>query len=109
MREPLEIIEELHRQTAVEAELMTDFFDCLLGRRLPREIDRRVAGQGPGQEKGHDDDAGDDRQCSREAAQDDHQSPAINPWLSITGYQSLAIRSWPIAGNRVCGGSSSGT
>ena len=61
MCEPLEIIDELHRQGAVEAEPMTDFFDCLAGCRWSREIDCGVARQGPGQQKGDHDHPGDDR------------------------------------------------
>ncbi len=72
MSKPLEIIKELHRQAAVEAELVADFLDRLLCCCWSRKINGRVAGQRTGQQKGHDDDAGDDRQRGGEAAQDDH-------------------------------------
>jgi hypothetical protein len=77
MREAFGVIEELHRQAAVEAQLVTDFRDCLLRRGGPGEVDRGVAGQRPGQQKRHDDDPGDDRQRGGETAQDDHRCCAI--------------------------------
>ena len=61
MFEPLEIIEKLHRQGAVEAEPMTDFLDCLRGCRWSRKIDRWVARQRPGQQKRDYNHPGDDR------------------------------------------------
>ena len=78
-RQLSEIIDELQRQAAVEAELMADLLDRLFGRAPVRQKGRRVTRKGTSQQEGDDDDADDARQRGREAAQG--SSPS-SQWIS---------------------------
>ena len=57
VREIGHVAPELHDQRLIEAELMLDDGDRLLGRDRPGEVCGWVAGQNAGQQKGDDDDA----------------------------------------------------
>ena len=77
MQQIIDVDEELHRQAAIEPEVVAHLFDRRgIGHR-PGEIGGRIAGQRPRQQEGDDDDTDQRRHGVQDAPPDESQLPGL--------------------------------